>query len=100
VPKIRQFANMIAAGLDVDGHFLTEADVDGEAIKTTGHPVGDREKVVIKYADEYMREDGKFARQVVGPNDFECGDSFEYPTTNGKYVIDFSGYPRIELVEG
>ena len=98
VPKIRQFANMVASAIDVDGHFLTEADVDGEAVKTTGHPVGDREKVVIKYADEYMREDGNFAKQTAGPNDFERGDSFEYPTTNGKYVVDFSGYPSIEFM--
>ncbi len=98
VPKIRQFANMIEAGIEVDGHFLTPWDVDGEAVTTTGHPVGNRDKVVMKYADEYMLPDGRLAKSSEGPSDFERGGVVEFPTTNGRYTIDFSGYPAIDFV--
>lgn len=98
VPKIRQYANMIEAGLRVDAHFLTERDVDGKVITTTGHAVGDREQVVIKFADEYMREDGPLACATTGPNDFERGGTFEYPTQNGRFVIDYTAYPLIKFV--
>ena len=96
-PKIRQFANMIEAGLHADGHFLTPRDVDGTVITTIGHPVGNREQIVISFADDYMREDGKFACATAGPSDFERGGTFAYPTDNGKFVIDFSGYPTIRF---
>jgi len=55
VPKIRQFANMVEAGLDVDGHFFTAADVDGSLITTTGHAAGDREQIVLQLASDYVR---------------------------------------------
>ncbi|MGC9318827.1 MAG: DUF2920 family protein [Armatimonadota bacterium] len=99
-PKIAQFRNMIEAGMDVDGRFLTEIDVDGEAVTTTGHAVGNRERVVIKYADEYLRPDGRLHRRTESDNDFQRGDVFEYPTTNGRYAIDYGGYPTIEFIEG
>lgn len=98
-PKIGQFAQMVRAGLDVDGRFLNEIDVDGTAVTTTGHAVGDREQVVVKYADEYLKENGKFARATAGPSDFTRGGTFEYPTSNGKYVISFAGPPTIEFVK-
>jgi len=98
VPKIRQYATMLEAGLDVDGYFLTDRDVDGEVITTTGHAVGDREQVVLRYAGEYMKEDGAFARATTGPSDFTRQGSFEYPTEGGKYVIDFDAYPTIGFV--
>ena len=98
VPKIGQYQNMVRAGISVDAHFLTEFDVDGKAVRTTGHPIGDREQVVIKYADVYMREDGKLAKATSGPSDFTRGGQFEYPTSNGKYAMDFSGPPTISFV--
>ena len=98
IPKIEQYANMLRAGLSVDGHFLTEADVDGTAVTTTGHPVGNREQVVIKYADEYMKEDGKLKKATAGPSDFTRVGTFEYPTTGGKFVIDFTAAPTIKFV--
>jgi len=98
IPKVEQYANMLRAGLAVDGHFLTEADVDGTVITTTGHPVGNRELVVIKYADVYMKEDGKLKKATAGPSDFTRGGTFEYPTSGGKFVIDFAGAPTITFV--
>ena len=98
IPKIEQYANMLRAGLSVDGHFLTEADVDGTVITTTGHAVGNREQIVIKYADEYMKEDGKLKKATAGPCDFTRAGTFEYPTSGGKFVVDFTAAPTIKFV--
>ena len=54
-------------------------------------------RVVIKYADDYMKEDGKFTRATTGPSDFARGNTFIYPTSNGRFIIDFSGYPKIRF---
>jgi hypothetical protein len=99
VPKMEQFARMTAAGMAVDGRFLTEADVDGYAVTTTGHPVGNRDRVVMKYADDYMLPEGRLAKRTQQENDFQRGGVFEYPGNDGRFVIDFAGYPRIEYVE-
>jgi len=98
VPKIRQFANMVEAGIDVDAHFLTEVDIDGEVVANIEHSIGNWPGLIARYADEYLKEDGKFARQTEGPSDFMRRETFEYPTTNGKHVIDYSGYPTIAFV--
>lgn len=98
LPKILQYHNMLAAGLDVDAHFITDFDVDGIVLKTTGHALGDREQIIIKYADVYMKEDGKFARATAGPSDFTRGGTVEYSTSGGSYVVDFSGPPTIAFV--
>ncbi len=98
VAKMEQFARMTAAGMDVDGRFLTEIDVDGYAVKTTAHPVGARDRVVMRYADDYMLPEGRLAKRTLQDNDFQCGDVFEYPSDHGRFAIDFSGYPTIAFV--
>ncbi len=100
VPKMEQFARMTAAGMHVDGRFLTPIDVDGYAVTTTGHPVGRREMVVAKYADDYLLPNGRLAKRTEQENDFQRGGMFEYPSDNGRFVIDFEGYPTVEFVEG
>lgn len=97
VHKISIFRNMVDAGFRPDGHFLTAWHVDGEAVTTTGHPVGDREKVVIRFADEYMKQDGAKALEVPGPNDFERAGQVVFPTSGGRFVVDFSGVPEIRF---
>ncbi|MGI5818672.1 MAG: alpha/beta hydrolase family protein [Armatimonadota bacterium] len=98
VPKMEQFARMTAAGLDVDGRFLTEIDVDGYAVTTTGHPVGNRDRVVMKYADDYLLPEGRLAKRTAQENDFQRGGIFEYPGDEGVSAIDFDGYPTIEFM--
>ncbi|MFA7628629.1 MAG: DUF2920 family protein [Candidatus Dojkabacteria bacterium] len=95
--KLLQYRNMLVAGISVDAHFLTEFDVDGKAVKDTGHSVGDREQVVVKYADVYLKEDGALARKLSAPNDFVRKGTVEYPTANGKYIVDYSGYPKVSF---
>lgn len=98
-PKMEQFARMTAAGMHVDGRFLTEVDVDGYAVTTTGHPVGRRDLVVMKYADDYLLPNGRLAKRSGRENDFQRGGAFEYPGDEGTFVLDFEGYPRVEYVD-
>jgi len=98
VHKATIFRNMLAAGFKPDGHFLTPRDVDGVTFTTTGHPVGDRQKVVEQLADEYMKQDGKFALAVPDKNDFEREGKVVYPVAGGSYVVDYSaGAPTISF---
>lgn len=99
VPKIDQFRRMVTAGIDVDGHFITPFHVDGKVIRSTGHAVGSRGQIVIKLAGVYMEENGRLKRARTGPSDFTRGDTFEYPTTNGRFIVDFSGPPTVRFVK-
>ncbi len=93
VHKITIFRNMVAAGFRPDGHFLTPWSVDGEAVTCTTHAVGNRDKVVERFADAYMLEQGKFALETPGPNDFERAEKVVFPTREGRYIVDYSDGP-------
>ncbi|MFW5869187.1 MAG: DUF2920 family protein, partial [Armatimonadota bacterium] len=88
VPKIRQFANMVEAGLDVDAHFLTDADVDGESVTAPDHSIGPMHLATNRYAGMYLRPDGPLARRRTGPTDFDLGGEVVYPVDGGRYVVD------------
>ena len=97
VHKIGQFQRMVHAGLDVDGRFLTPLDVDGRAVANTGHSLGDREQILIKYADHYLKPAGPFARSRSSPTDFERAKPVEYPTSNGRVIIDYAAAPTVRF---
>ncbi|NLY01930.1 MAG: DUF2920 family protein [Rhodopirellula sp.] len=87
-------ANFQRAGLDVEPHFVTDVDLDGNALKTTGHALGDRTQIVFRFGDPYLLPDGPQALQRKGPSDFERRDEVRYPTANGQFVICYTaGYP-------
>lgn len=79
-----------AAGLVVDAHFIADADVDGEVVKDTGHSVGDRTRMVFRFADRYLDVDSPEMRRLEGPPDFVRGGEVRLPTPTGAYVIDHS----------
>ena len=98
VHKIAIFRNMVAAGFHPDGRFLTPKDVDGQVITTTGHSVGNRQRVVETFADVYLLEEGAHALQTPGPNDFERGGQVVYPTTNGQVAVEYgSASPTVRF---
>lgn len=88
--------NLRAAGLDVEPHFITQADLDGEALTSTGHSLGDRTKIVSKFARQYLDPGSTEALVRTTPSDFERGDDeVRYETPNGAYIISYSeGYPE------
>ena len=50
--------NIQTAGLDVQTHFLTKADLDGKVFTSTGHALGNRTEIVFRVADRYLAAGG------------------------------------------
>jgi len=88
-------ANMKAAGIDVEGHFITEADLDGKVFKDPGHAVGDRTLIVDRFAGKYLAAGGPTAVARKTTSDFERRDeNVRYATPNGVWVISYvQGFP-------
>ncbi len=95
-------ANMHAAGLDVEPHFITKEDLDGKVFTSSGHALGNRTEIVFRVAGKYLEAGhSETSRQRSGPSDFENRDStVSYPVTGGKYVISYAaGYPVATFVK-
>ncbi len=87
-------ANMESAKLTVEPWFITPAEVDGKAILSPGHSLGNRTLIVFKVADQYLLPDSPKAAVREGPSDFERREDIVYPTVNGRFVISYAeGYP-------
>jgi len=94
-PDAREMvANMQAAGLDVEPHFITKDDIDGRIFTSTGHSLGNRTEIVFRVAEKYLSPDSPQAIRRRGPSDFERRDETRYATSNGQFVISYQdGYP-------
>ena len=97
--KREMVAHMQAAGLHVTGHFITPDDLDGEALQNAGHALGDRTRILFRFADPHLLPDAPDAGRTIAPNDFECrDDAVVYTVTGGRYVVSYyAGYPAIRF---
>jgi len=88
-------ANMKRARLDVEPHFITKKDLDGTALKSTGHSLGNRTLIVLRLAGNYLRPDGPQALVRKTATDFQRRDAkVRYRTSGGSFVISYeAGYP-------
>jgi len=88
-------ANMRAAGLDVEPHFVTKADTNGKPFKNTGHSLADRTTVALHFGDEFIKTDSPKLKVRRGECDFKSRDEkVRYETPNGRFVISYAkGYP-------
>lgn len=87
-------ANMQAADLDVEPHFITKDDLDGKVFTSTGHSLGNRTEIVFRVAEKYLAPDSPQALRRSRPSDFDRADEIRYETTNGNFVISYmSGVP-------
>lgn len=104
VADARELAdNLRQAGLDVEPHFVTQSDLDGDALKSTGHPLGNRTRIVFRFAERYLSPSSPEALRRSSPPDFLCRDEVRYPTSGGSFVISYkTGYPvgRFEATKG
>lgn len=95
----RMVEHMQAAELDVTPHFLTDDDLDGKIFTSTGHPLGNRTLIVQHVAGELMQPDSTKAVLRSTPADYDRRDSLDYPTSDGRFVIDWTaGYPMVQFV--
>ena len=86
--------NMKTAGLDVEAHFLTKADLDGKVFTSTGHSLGNRTEIVFRVASKYLSAESPTAIRRRGPTDFDRKHEIRYRTTNGQFVISYKhGFP-------
>ncbi len=88
-------ANMQAAGLDVEPHFITQDDLDGEVFTSSGHALGNRTEIVFRVAGKYLEPGTKTSLARRQKTDFERRDSqVGFPVTGGEFVISYeAGYP-------
>jgi sugar lactone lactonase YvrE len=93
-------ANMQAAGLDVEPHFVTKDDLDGEVFTSSGHALGNRTEIVFRVAGKYLTPGTKTTLLRRQKTDFERRDSsVGFPVTGGEFVISYeAGYPVGRLV--
>lgn len=87
--------NMQEAGLQVEPHFLTRNDLDGNVFTSAGHALGNRTEIVFKVAGEHLTPGTKKTLRRRGRTDFDLKDSrVGYPVPGGEYVISYeNGYP-------
>jgi predicted esterase len=83
-------ANMKAAGIDVEPHWITEDLIDGKIFTNTGHGLGDPSLIVFHFGDKYFLPDSPDAVRRTGPTDFERGEDIRYETPDGAYVISYA----------
>lgn len=96
IDKITIFQNMIKAKFRPEGYFITKANLDGVVLTSTGHQLGDRQAIIIKYADPYLTENGILAASAKKPTDFEAAGNVELHVSGGSYIVDFSsGTPAL-----
>ena len=88
------------AGVDVSPHLISSPDIDGEALTNTKHSLGDRTKILFKFADDYLQPGSAHLKTCTGKTDFELGDdAVRYVTENGAYAISYvDGYPMGRFV--
>ncbi|MBC8355676.1 MAG: DUF2920 family protein [Planctomycetes bacterium] len=84
-------ANMQAADLDVEPHFISKADLDGKVFTSSGHALGNRTEIVFRVAAKYLASDSLQALRRNGASDFDRREEFRYATTNGDFVISYEG---------
>jgi lysophospholipase L1-like esterase/predicted esterase len=86
--------NMRSAGLDIDVHFIDDADLDGKVFTSPGHALGNRTEIVFRVAEKYLSLAGANPIRRTGPTDFDRGDEVAYRTTDGGFVISYqNGIP-------
>lgn len=87
-------ANMQAAEVDVEPHFISEADLDGAVFTSTGHSLGNRTEIVLRVAGQYLTPGSEQLLRREGKSDFELQQEVRYATSTGEFVISYAaGFP-------
>ena len=80
--------------LDIEPHWVSKKDLDGKALTSSGHALGNRTQIVFRVAEKYLKPDSKDALARRGKSDFERREEVRYRTSGGAFVISYAaGYP-------
>ncbi|MDP7017544.1 MAG: DUF2920 family protein [Pirellulaceae bacterium] len=86
--------NMRSAGLDVQPHFVTAAEIDGKVFTSSGHGLGNRTEIVFRVAGEFLSPGSSNLIRNRGETDFENRGEVRYQTPGGQFVISYkTGFP-------
>lgn len=88
--KREMAANLQGADLDVEAHFITEDDLDGDAVTSAGHALGNRTEILHRFGGKYLAPGNASLLRRDGPSDFERGEAVRYETPGGAYVVDYA----------
>ena len=89
--KRRMTDAMRAAGMDVEPHFISAADVDGQTIVNSAHQIGNRTALLMRFAGPYLSPESAAMRRLASPCDFDRRQAIAYPTSGGVHVISYAG---------
>lgn len=99
--KHRVVEAMRVAGLDVEPHFITKADIDGELVLNSGHQIGERTGLLMHFAGMHLSPRSARMCRLTGPNNFERRVPVAYPTSNGVHTVTYgSEAPTLLFVPG
>lgn len=91
---VEMVAWMKRASWDVDAHWIDKKSLDGEIFTSSGHPLGNRTKIVAHVAGKYLDPKSPLARVRAKPTNFDTKQPVIFTTSNGRFVIDYAaGYP-------
>lgn len=94
----QMYEYMKAAELDVEAKFVTPADIDKVVFKSTGHSLGDRTKMIVKYGGDFIIPGRENFRLRKSSTDFELKQDVIYPTSDGRYIISYTeGVPSVRF---
>ncbi len=94
-------ANMQAASVDVEPHFITADDLDGAVFTSTGHSLGNRTEIVSLVAGQYLTPGDAQLLRREGKSDFERREEVRYTTATGAFVISYAaGFPVGRFEQG
>ena len=92
---------MRLAGLEVEPHFITKADIDGERILNSGHQIGERTGLLMHFAGKHLSPQSAQMCRLTRPNDFDRRVPVAYPTSNGVHTVTYgSEAPTFLFVPG
>ncbi len=87
-------ANLKTAGLNAELVSVDQAKVDGTVFLSTGHSLGNRTEIVFSVTGEHLLPTGEQRWLRNGATDFERRENIVYPTSGGRFVINYAaGYP-------
>lgn len=98
--KRRVVNAMGAAGLTVDAHMLTAADVDGTLVRNSGHALGNRTALLRHFADDCLTPGSPKLCRLAQPCDFDRRETVSYPTQDGVYAIAFGDGGPVLTIPG
>lgn len=93
--KEEMVAAMQAAGLDVTPRYISKGDLDGEAFTSSGHALGNRTKIAVSIASQWLATNERPALIRPTRTDFDLRDErVRYATPNGVWIISYAaGFP-------